>query len=67
MIKESRLRWYGRLLRMDGEERLMSAWKGPVRGRILRKREGELDGEILIIKTNFASPVKRSCEPKGQF
>ena len=39
VIRESRLRWYGHVLRMDGEERVKKAWEEPVRGRRSRGRQ----------------------------
>ncbi|XP_064107409.1 zinc finger protein 501-like [Macrobrachium nipponense] len=39
VIRELRLRWYGRVLRIDDEEGVKRAWKEPVRGRKLRGRQ----------------------------
>ena len=39
LIAESRLRWYGHVVRMDEEENVKRAWLEPVRGRRSRGRQ----------------------------
>ncbi|XP_064078467.1 uncharacterized protein LOC135195890 [Macrobrachium nipponense] len=39
VIRESQLRWYGHVLRMDDEEGVKKAWEEPVRGRRSRGRQ----------------------------
>ncbi|XP_064100898.1 uncharacterized protein LOC135211522 [Macrobrachium nipponense] len=39
VIRESRLRWYGHVLRMDDKEEVKRAWEEPVRGRRSRGRQ----------------------------
>ena len=40
VIRESRLRWFGHVLRMDDEEGVKKALEEPVRGRRSRGRQG---------------------------
>ena len=47
MIRESRLRWYGHVLRMDGREKVRKAWEEPAGGRrSSRKHRIRLRGEV---------------------
>ena len=39
VIRVGRLRWFGHVLRMDGEEGVRKAWEEPVRGRRSRGRQ----------------------------
>ncbi|XP_064088417.1 uncharacterized protein LOC135202895 [Macrobrachium nipponense] len=39
VIRESRLSWYGHVLRMDDEEKVKSAWEEPIRERRSRWRQ----------------------------
>ena len=45
VIRETRLRWYGYVLRMDGKKEVKRSWEEPVRGRISRGRQ-RIDGGI---------------------
>lgn len=55
VIRESRLRWYGHVLRKDDEEVVKRAWEEPVRGRRSRGRQ----------RIRWRDKVKEDMERRG--
>ncbi|XP_064101858.1 uncharacterized protein LOC135212417 [Macrobrachium nipponense] len=55
VIRDSRLRWYGHVLRMDDEEGVRRDWEEPVRGRRPRRRQ----------KIRWRDKVKEDMERRG--